>query len=345
MEFHFDKQSELAPLGRLVSEATEVVITCHVSPDGDALGSTLALSRVLSRMGKRAWVITPDMPPKSLHFLPRFYNIIIATQKPERAAELAARADLIFCLDFNALMRLDKFASVISGSNAPKVLIDHHLFPEDFADVVISRPKASSTCYLLYNVLKAMGWDELIDERAAECIYTGMMTDTGGFTYNSNDPGLYPVIGDLVTRGIDKDLIYKLVFDTASESRLRICGYALYKKMHIFPEHRLALITLTRRELDEFGFQKGDTESLVNKPLAMPEVVWSVFLRQDDDGFVKVSSRSKGHFPVNKVCEMLFGGGGHENAAGGEWYGSLDSAVSTLIDALPQFDEFLPEKS
>lgn len=332
-------------LRRMIDAATEVVITCHVSPDGDALGSTLAMQRVLIAMGKRAWVVTPDLPPRSLGFLPGIHDIIPASQKPGRAADLISRADLIMCLDFNALMRLDRMQEAIASATAPKVLIDHHLDPERFADLVISRPAASSTCYLLYNVLAAIGADPFIDRRVAECLLAGMMTDTGGFTYNSNDPGLYIVLAALLERGVDKDRLYKQVFDTAGESRLRICGYAIYRKMQLFSDHRLSLITLTKTELDEFGYTKGDTESLVNKPLAMPDVEWSVFMRQDEERFVKVSCRSKGHFPVNKVCEKLFGGGGHENAAGGEFYGTLGEAVATLLGAVHEFDRYLPAKS
>lgn len=331
-------------LKQFISESREIVLTCHVSPDGDAVGSVIALQRVLRRLGKRVWVITPDMPPRSLSFLPGLQEIIPATQKPERAAEIIARANLIVCLDFNTLSRVDKLAPAIEASPARKALIDHHLHPDDFAEVTISRPDASSTCYLLYHVIRAMGYAKFIDRLTADAIYTGMMTDTGGFAYNSNDPGLYEVIADLLHRGTDKDRIYKHVFNTESENRLRLCGYALYKKMVTFPQHKCALITLSRSELKEFGYSKGDTESLVNRPLSMPDVMWSVFMRQDDENFVKVSTRSKGRFPVNTVCETLFGGGGHVNAAGGEFYGSLDDAVRILVEAMPQFDEYIPEK-
>ncbi len=334
---------QLSRVKELIDNSREIVVICHVAPDGDAIGSSLAMQRVLHKLGKQARVVTPDMPPRILNFLPGIHDIVIATQRPELATELLGAADLIICLDFNAIKRVDRLAEPLGSSSARKVLIDHHLDPEMFADVVVSVPEASSTCYLLYNVLCGLGYGELIDRQAAECIYTGMMSDTGGFTYNSNDPGLYLVIADLLERGIDKDMLYKLVFDTASESRLRICGYALYKKMILFPAHKCALITLTRNELNEFGFNKGDTEGLVNKPLSMPGIMWSIFMRQDEDEFVKVSARSKGHFPVNKVCEQLFDGGGHENAAGGEVYGSLDEAVGRLLEAMPQFDSYLNE--
>lgn len=327
----------------MVDQAHEVVMVCHVSPDGDAIGSTLAMYHVLRLMGKRPWVVTPDMPPRSLGFLSGVHDIVVASQKPWRAEELVGRADLIICLDFNAMMRLDKISGIVASSPARKLLIDHHLYPEGFADLTISHPEASSTCYLLYNVLVAAGMSDMIGREAAECIFTGMMTDTGGFTYNSNDPGLYTVTADLLRRGVDKDKLYKLVFDTAGESRLRICGYAIYRKMIIFAEHQASVISLTKSELDEFEYAKGDTESLVNKPLAMPGVTYSVFLRQDDDNFVKVSARSKGHFPVNKLCELYFGGGGHENAAGGEFYGTLDEAMCRLVEAMPEFDKYLPE--
>lgn len=321
-----------------------VAIICHVSPDGDAIGSSLALMHTLRRIRRDASVrvITPDMPPRTLQFLPGFREIVVATRDGDMARRSLADADVIFCLDFNALMRVDRLRDALGSAPGRKILIDHHLSPEPFADTIISHPEMSSTCYLLYLVLCEAGFGDMIDRNAAECICTGMMTDTGNFTYNAKDPGLYLVVAELMERGVDKDRIYKLVFDTNSEQRLRICGYALYRKMMIFPRHSASLITLTQNELMEFGYQKGDTESLVNQPLSMPGVTYSVFMRQDEKDFVKVSMRSKGHFPVNLICEDVFGGGGHENAAGGEFYGSLDEAVTTLLEAMERYDRYLP---
>ncbi len=318
-------------LGQLIEGAQNIVLTCHVSPDGDAIGSTLGLSSVLKAIGKNTVVITPDAPPRQLSFLPGIADIQIASYHQGRVANIVRNADLIFCLDFNDYQRLDKFAQHIAGSTAPKVLMDHHLDPKVDADVVVSHPELSSTSSIVYRVINELGLTDLLDTDAASCIFTGMMTDTGNFSYNSTDPNLYPIVGDLVGRGVDKDDIYTRVYNTTSEKQVRLHGYALYKRLEIFPEHKTALITLSQKELEEFEYEKGYTEGLVNVPLSIPGVVCSVFMRQDQPEYVKISTRSKGDFAVNVACERYFGGGGHLNAAGGEWNGSLDEAVDRLL--------------
>ena len=325
---------------QLVLSSRSIVITCHVSPDGDALGSSTALCSVLKALGKDATVVTADCPPRSLQFLPGVKDIVAATRYPERAVALIDRADLIFCLDFNCLHRVDRLEEYISKSKARRVVIDHHLQPDIEANVLISFPHVSSTSALLYIFLWQAHWTRYISRGAAADIYTGMMTDTGHFTYNSNDPDLYLIIHDLMKKGLDKDSLYKLVMDTASETRVRIMGYAQYK-MQVLPEHRMAILLLSREELDEFGYSKGDTEGLVNTPLAIPEVTWSVFMREDAPDQVKVSMRSKGEFSVSRVCEECFGGGGHVNAAGGEFAGSLSDALSYLLEIIPNYDKYL----
>lgn len=330
---------------QLFESSRKVVIVCHMTPDGDALGSSLALAAVLSTDNRRANIIVPDTPPKQLSFLPGAQNIIIASRFTAKATTIINNADLIVCLDFNALKRIDRLQPVIEHASATKILIDHHLDPESFAAVTISHPEISSTCALLYLLLYQMGWNDRINETAAECIYTGMLTDTGNFSYNSNDPNLYLIIAQLLAKGIDKDAIYDRVWNTNSANRLRICGYSLYRKMQLFEKSSLALITLNRQELDEFDYIKGDTESLVNKPLSIPGYCWSVFMREDDDGYIKVSMRSKGEFPVNIVCEDLYGGGGHLNAAGGEFYGSMTMCVDKLLTSLHNYAKYLPAAS
>ncbi len=326
---------------QLVLVANNIVVTCHVSPDGDALGSSVALGMVLRNLGKNATVVTADCPPKSLQFLPGVKDIVTLTRHEEQAVSLMAQAELIFCLDFNDLKRVDRLAPLIEASSAHRVVIDHHLSPVIQADVLISHPEVSSTSALLYLFLWQAFWaGRPLTRSAAACIYTGMMTDTGNFSYNSNDPDLYLIIYDLMRKGIDKDRLYKLVMDTSSETSLRIMGYCQYK-MQIMPEHRVALITLSGEELKEFDYSKGDTEGLVNRPLAIPDVTWSVYLRQDAPDLVKVSMRSKGDFSVSRVCEECFGGGGHTNAAGGEFIGSLSDAVTRLLEILPLYDKYL----
>lgn len=331
-------------LRRLLDSVRRCSIICHVSPDGDALGSSLALCRVLERMGKSVRVVTPDMPPHNLTFLPGADNIIVASKIPEVAQSTLASADVIFCLDFNDIQRVDRMAPMVEASTARRVVVDHHLDLQMEGEIVVSDHESSSTCALLYHLLREAGLADLIDTDAATCIYTGMMTDTGNFSYNSNSPDLYIIIADLLARGIDKDEIYRMAWSRTSESRLRICGYAL-DKMELLPEHQAALITLSLEELEARNYQRGDTEGLVNQPLAIPGVTYSIFLREDKRGFVKVSMRSEGSFPVNRLCAEHFGGGGHLNAAGGEFNGSLADCLALVRDIIPSYDNLLPSAS
>lgn len=333
-------EGSVKELWRMLKSCRRIVITCHVKPDGDAIGSSLGLYHVLSALGKEVRVVTPDMPPKNLMFLPGAKDIVVATRYEEFARKLFADADLVFCLDFNAPYRVDRMQRMLLDSVAPKVMIDHHLSPDPFTTLSFSHPEVSSTSMLVFRLVCRLELFQLIDKNAAKCIYTGMMTDTGNFSYNSNDPDLYIVIAELLRKGIDKDEIYRRVFNTNSASRLRLNGYAIYRKMIIFPEHRAALITLDARELDEFGYEKGDTESLVNVPLSIPEITYCAFMRQDP-GYIKVSTRSKGSFPVNRLCEEHFNGGGHLNAAGGEFKGTMQECVDRFISVLPDYDKYL----
>jgi phosphoesterase RecJ-like protein len=329
-------------LRALLNYARRIVITCHISPDGDAMGSSLGLCKALKNAGKDVKVITPDTPPKYLTFLPGADNIVVFSRHDLYANKLLADADLIFCLDYNDAKRVDLVAPALLNSQAKKVMIDHHLGPDSFPDLIISHPEISSTSVLVYRVLSAIGMLRFVDLDVATALYTGMMTDTGNFSYNSNDPELYRVVARLLEKGIDKDWIYKRVYFTNSVNRLRLNGYALCEKLEHFPNHSAALITLTRDELNNYHYQKGDTEDLVNRPLTCPDIVYSVFLREESD-YIKVSSRSKGNFPVNKLCEEYFNGGGHLNAAGGEFFGTLQEAVDCLKEAMPLFDHYLPK--
>lgn len=334
-------QSAMRKLRRMLDSVRRVSIVCHMSPDGDALGSSLALAHVLTAMGKSVRVVTPDMPPRNLMFLPGASSIIITSQIPDVAERTLAQAELVFCLDFNDLRRIDRLGRYVEASSARRITIDHHLDFNMPGDLAISDPSSSSTCALLYHVLAAAGLEELIDTDAATCLYTGMMTDTGNFSYNSNSPDLYLIIARLLTRGIDKDEIYRRAWNESTESRIRLCGYALSEKMALHRNHRAAVITLSLDELKERGYSRGDTESLVNQPLAIPGIEYSIFLREDRTDFVKVSMRSVGSFPVNRLCAEHFGGGGHLNASGGEFHGSLTDCVAVVESIMPQYDSLL----
>lgn len=323
-------EEQTKKLKQLIADAQNIVITCHMSPDGDAVGSSLGLMHVLRTMGKYTSVVTPDMVPVSLNFLPGVKSIVVYTRQELLAKQLVKEADLIICLDFNALYRIDRLAPVIGQAKATKVMIDHHLDPENFTDLCISYPHMSSTCELLYNAIVLTGMKRFLNYNSATCIYTGMMTDTGNFTYNSNNSDLYIIIAELLKYGIDKDYIYNTAMNTFSADRLRLMGYAMSEKMEVFPEVGGAIIELTREELYRFNYQKGDTESLVNKPLSIPGIYWSIFLREDAD-YIKVSARSTGDFAVNGYCEQYFSGGGHKNAAGGEFIGTIEDARKQVL--------------
>lgn len=329
---------QVRELRRMLNLTQNIVITCHVSPDGDAVGSSLCLLHLLHRMGKEAHVVTPDMIPSSLTFLPGLKDVVVFTRQELMAKHFMENADLIVCLDFNALYRVDRLSTLLKEAKAKKVLIDHHLDPENFADLTISYPKMSSTCELLFRLIYATGLMKFMSKWSATCLYTGMMTDTGNFTYNSNDPDLYLMIAELLRFGIDKDNIYNMAMNTFSVDRLRLMGYALSEKMELFPEVGGALIELTHEELVKFHYQRGDTESLVNRPLAIPGIYWSIFLR-DDVEYIKVSARSTGDFAVNGYCEQYFSGGGHKNAAGGEFRGSMEDARSLVYDIVANLKE------
>lgn len=251
-------------------------------------------------------------------------------------------ADVICCLDFNVLSRIDEMEEIVRLSSGRKMIVDHHLYPGDFAQIVISHPQISSTSELVFRLICQLGNFSDITKEAAECIYTGMMTDTGGFTYNSNDRDIYLIIGELLSKGIDKDEIYRKVFNTHSEGRLRLMGYVLYEKMQVYPQFNAALITLTRKEQRKFEYKKGDTEGFVNMPLSMKGICFSVFLREDTEkDMVKVSLRSVGTFPCNVVAAEYFNGGGHLNASGGEFYGPLEEAVVLFKQALVKYEDLL----
>lgn len=327
---------------KYVEKGDSFVIVTHVSPDGDAIGSSLGLYHFLTAYGKdNVNVIVPNDYPSFYRWMPGAKEIVVHEKYPEFAEQLVREADVIFCLDFNEPKRIEKLAPCVVEAEGRRVMIDHHLNPADFCRVTISNPEMSSTCEMVFRFICHMGMFDLLDQKAATCIYTGMMTDTGSFTYNSNKPEIYTIIGELIKKGIDKDLIYRKVNQVYSESRLRMMGYVLYEKMKVYPEHGTALITLTKEELDRFHYVAGDTEGFVNLPLSIDNVYFSAFIREDVE-YVKISLRSVGDFPCNRFASTYFNGGGHKNASGGEFFGTLDEAVAVFEKGLAEFD---PNKS
>ncbi|MBR5684699.1 MAG: DHH family phosphoesterase [Muribaculaceae bacterium] len=330
---HIIDDTLLIKLQALIGSVQRIAITCHKSPDGDALGSTLALCHVLRRMGKEAVVVTPDMAPRALEFIPGVRDIVVFTRQELRAKHVLNEAQLIFCLDFNSLHRIDRLGEIIEPLKVKRVLIDHHLNPEDIFDISISHPEASSTCELVFRVMMQMGWLRLMDRQVASCLYVGLTTDTGGFAYSCDNPEFYEILASIMRRHIDRITLYNRAMNTFSADSLRLQGYAISEKMQLFPDQGAALIVLDKTELERFNYNRGDTETLVNKPLAIPGIYWSVFMREDADK-VKVSCRSQGDFSVSDICTRYFNGGGHENAAGGDFVGTIDDAVAVFYQVL-----------
>lgn len=335
-------QANIDKVETYFERAGKLVIVTHVSPDGDALGSSLGLYHFLSSQGKTVNVIVPNAFPDFLRWMPGAKDIIRYDKYAEFADKLIGEADVICCLDFNALSRIDKMSKVVGEAPGRKVMVDHHLDPEPFCNVTISHPEISSTSELVFRLICRMGCFDDISFEGAECIYTGMMTDTGGFTYNSNSREIYFIISELLSKGIDKDEIYRRVFNTYSEGRLRLMGYVLYEKMQVFAQFRSALIWLAKAEQGQFQYMKGDTEGFVNMPLQIKGICFSVFLREDTEkNMIKVSLRSVGKFPCNKVAAEFFNGGGHLNASGGEFYGTMDEAIELFKRALVKYENLL----
>jgi len=337
-------QAHIDKVETYFDRADKIVIVTHVSPDGDALGSSLGLYHFLSVQGKTVNVIVPNAFPDFLRWMPGAKDIIRYDKYAEFADKLITEAEVICCLDFNALSRIDQMADVVRNAPGRKVMIDHHLNPEPFCRVTISHPEISSTSELIFRLICRLGCFDDITLEGAECIYTGMMTDTGGFTYNSNNREIYFIISELLSKGIDKDDIYRKVYNTYSESRLRLMGHVL-SQMKVYPEHRAALITLTKKEQGNFNYIRGDSEGFVNIPLSIKNVVFSCFLREDTEKpMIKVSLRSVGSFPCNRLATEFFNGGGHLNASGGEFYGTLEEAKKVLELALEKFKPLLNAK-
>lgn len=333
-------KSKVRDFSALIKESERIVVTCHVRPDGDAIGSTLGLYHLLRVLGKEVTVVVPDKAPANLSFLPGFKDIAVFTCHKEFCEKSVAEANLIVCCDFNIPSRQDALAPVIQGAECTKVLIDHHTEPGDFANLVFSYPKMSSTCELVFRIIAAMGLYNKIDNDCATCILTGIITDTRNFTVNINYPDIYDILMRLLEKDVDKNRIVKEALNTRSLNSLRLEAYAISNKMEVFPEHKCALITIDRDELKKFSYERGDTEGLVNLPLEVRGMVYSIFMREDPD-CIKISGRSCDGFPVSEICKNLYGGGGHLQAAGAEFHGNLEDCRKILLDHLKDFDKYL----
>ena len=325
---------------KLLDGVTSIVLTCHVRPDGDAIGSTLGWMHVLEALGKSVSVVVPDNAPRSLSFLPGFDRMAVFTRHEEYCEKLFREADLVICCDFNQPSRLDRMQRLLDECVCPKVLIDHHVEPSPFADILFSFPDMSSTCELSFRIMAELGLYSEISLEAATCLLAGMITDTKNFTVNCKSPDIYEILQRLLEKGCDKNRIVRLALLEKSFGAMMLEAYALSRKLEVFPEFHASVICLDRSECERFHYEKGDTEGIVNRPTEIRGVTFSFFLREDSD-CVKVSARSIMDFPVNEMCRDLFGGGGHVMAAGAEFYGSLQECRRLLIESFPKYAHLL----
>ena len=343
MDIDILTSDQVAQLSHLISDAGNIIITCHKSPDGDAIGASLGWADYLRSLGKEPTVIIPDQYPDFLSWMPNTEKIVRYDKHREKCDMLFKIADLVFCLDYNTPSRVDEMEQALVSSPASKVLIDHHLGPDVPAVLSISHPDLCSTCELIFRIVWQLDGFKQLTKQFAIPIYCGMMTDTGGFLYNSTRSEIYFIIGELLTKRIDKDKIYRNVYHNYSEDRIRLMGYVMYEKLVYLPEHHAAYYTLTREEQKRFHFIKGDAEGLVNIPQQIKGLKLSISLREDTDksNLVWVSLRSVDDFPCNKMAEEFFNGGGHLNASGGRVNGTMDEAVVTVNRAISAYEALL----
>ncbi|HMQ00438.1 MAG TPA: bifunctional oligoribonuclease/PAP phosphatase NrnA [Cyclobacteriaceae bacterium] len=328
--------SDLQPFKQFMGSPRKAVIITHHKPDADALGSSLGLWAYLKKKGHDVRVISPSDYPGFLHWMPGNAQVLIHDKSTETEVQQRIQtAEVIFCLDFSSLQRINSLGESVSRAAAKKVLIDHHLEPDGFADFSFWDISAAATAELIYDLIYALGDDDLIDEDIANCLYAGLMTDTGGFRHSNTNYKVFNTAAQLVKHGADASKVSKLIYDTNSEERLRLLGFALSEKLIVLQEYATAYISLSEDELKKFSSQTGDTEGIVNYALSIKGIVLAVMIIEKKDE-IKLSFRSLGEFSVNDLARKHFEGGGHRNAAGGRTNLSLQATVDKLLALLPE---------
>jgi phosphoesterase RecJ-like protein len=327
----------LNELKKLLSSSKKIAIIPHKNPDGDAIGSTLALWHYLVNSGHTASIVSPNDFPKFLKWMPGADNILNFEKENIQSKSCIQNADIIFTLDFNHLGRVGHMSETLESANATFVMVDHHQEPSDYAKIMYSDVSMSSTCEMVYILIKKIGDENCITSEMANCIYTGIMTDTGSFKFASTTSNTHRVIADLMDKGAEGTEIHHRIYDTNSPSRLHLLGCAL-KNMVILQEYQTAYITLSQEELDKYDYQKGDTEGFVNYGLTLDGIRFAViFIENKEEGIFKISFRSVGDFSVNDFARKHFHGGGHTNAAGGKSDYTIEKTIEYFTSLLPLY--------
>lgn len=329
---------------KLFSSSENIVLISHINPDGDAIGSQLALYFYLKSIGRNAVMITPNNLQEFLKWMKGSELINVFIKDRQGCKKIIESADLFVLLDFNQPDRLGEAEGPVIASTAKKVIIDHHLDPGAFGDLIISDPAKCATSELIYEMVNTMSRNKFISVPFAEALYVGIITDTSNFEHGNYSSRTFRIVADLLETGIEKEKILHQIYSNFSEGRLRLQGFALNQRMIILPEYNAAYIYLTRKDLNSFNYVKGDTEGFVNMPLTIKGVIFST-LFIEKDGFVKLSFRSRGNFRVNEFAKEYFSGGGHMNASGGEYPGSLEDTIRYFLDILKKdYNKFRSEE-
>lgn len=321
------KNEDILAIKELLATPKKIAIIPHRSPDGDAMGSTLALYHFLLKENHQAVVIAPNDFPNFLAWLPSSETVLIFENDKENCTKIIQEAEIVFTLDFNALHRTGEMEHVLNKVTVPMIMIDHHQKPDSYATYTYSDTAFGSTCEMVYNFISFLGKKEAIDKTIATCIYTGITTDSGSFRFPSTTSTTHRIVADLIDIGINNSEIHNLLFDNNSYNRLQLLGRAL-QNMKVFPELKTSYISLSQKELDEFHYEKGDTEGIVNYGLTIKGIEFAaIFIEHRDENIIKISFRSQGDFDVNQFARDHFNGGGHINAAGGKSYDSLENTI------------------
>ncbi|MCK5822448.1 MAG: bifunctional oligoribonuclease/PAP phosphatase NrnA [Bacteroidales bacterium] len=329
-------------VNKLLSITNKIVIVTHANPDADAIGSSLGLYNFLLKKGQNPVVITPNSYPEFLWWMPGNKNIINFSEDKKTAVEIIDKAQIIFYVDFNETTRIDKLEKYVNKSNSIKIIIDHHPLFNDKVDYTLSNDSASSAAELVFEFFVLLNNLSLVDEEIAKCIFAGIMADTGCFSYNSSSPRTFEIVAELLKFKINKDEIVSKIYDNFSSDKFRLLGYCLNDKLTVYPEYHTAIISLTKKELENFNFKQGDDDGFVNYPLSIKGIVFSAFFIEKDKN-VKISFRSKGSFATNKFARENFNGGGHLNASGGKSNLSFEKTIENFVSLLPKYKNELDE--
>lgn len=322
-------------LSNLFSTSENILIISHINPDGDSVGAQLALYHYFKAIGKNASLLAPNNLQEFLKWMNGADEINIFIKDRKKGRMLIDKADLIILLDFNQPGRLGEAEEKVIASRSKKVIIDHHLDPDNFADLIISDPSKCSTSELVHELICAITSDQFMNMPYAEALYVGIITDTGNFEHGSYSSRTFRIVADLLDTGIIKEKIINLIYNNFSSDRIRLQGFALNKRMVVLPEFRTAYIYLSKDDLKEYNHVKGDTEGFVNMPLSIKGIDFSALFIEKDD-FIKLSFRSKGKFPSNEFASLYFSGGGHRNASGGEFTDTLENTITYFIKVLKE---------